>query len=99
MEKIENFKKELNDLLTKYPDLPEMTITIRPRVSFDEKKPQTTFISPGKNTVPLPYFPTPSNPPYYAGVTTATGIADTVSGVPKITNARIEEMKQMTETA
>lgn len=36
---MEEFKRELNLLLAKYPDLPEFTITISPRVKIEFKQP------------------------------------------------------------
>lgn len=33
---MDEFKKELSELLAKYPDLPEFSITIRPRIVIKE---------------------------------------------------------------
>lgn len=52
---MEDFKKELNVLLTKYPDLPEFTITIRPRLTVEMGN-----VRPG--IVPLnPFYPASSS--------------------------------------
>ena len=34
---MEAFKKELNTLLDKYPELPEFTLTVRPRIVIESK--------------------------------------------------------------
>lgn len=42
---LDKFKKELDVLLAKYGDLPEITLTIRPRVSIEVAKPPA-FVVP-----------------------------------------------------
>ncbi len=43
---MEQFQKELDTLLTKYPNLPEFTITIRPRVVISVKSEITSTTLP-----------------------------------------------------
>lgn len=38
MEKIKEFQRDLDTLLAKYPDLPELTLTVRPRIVIDIKE-------------------------------------------------------------
>lgn len=45
---MEDFTRELNILLQKYPDLPEFSLTVRPRVTIEIKK----------SVVPLPMYAT-----------------------------------------
>lgn len=64
----EEFKKELDVLLMKYPDLPEFSLKVRPRVSFEiasEKK----YVPPAPQKVLTPMIgetvlPPPSNAPF-----------------------------------
>ncbi len=52
---MDSFQKELNELLIKYPELPEFTLTVRPRVTISIKRddhmiPSKTFVE----VVPVP---------------------------------------------
>ncbi len=42
---MDNFTKELNELLIKYPDLGEFSIHIHPRVTIDVQKPNTLLVN------------------------------------------------------
>ncbi len=52
---MDEFQKELNTLLQKYPDLPEFTLTVRPRVTIEVKKVQELIpvTLPKLSTVPV----------------------------------------------
>lgn len=69
---MDEFKRELNDLLLKHQDLPEFTITIRPRftiVTKEEKAPvQAVPVPP-----PVPSVP-PTTPPLAGEVDIATSL-------------------------
>jgi len=42
---MEDFKKQLEKLLLKFPNLPEFTLTVRPRVSIDVAKKDTPVVT------------------------------------------------------
>ncbi len=49
---MEEFKQKLNELLLQFPDLPEITLTIRPRISIDENKELKPLTSKGTTSLP-----------------------------------------------
>ncbi len=57
---IEDFKKRLEKLLLKFPELPEFTLTVRPRVSIDVEKPKA--FTPSNSQVPATKFITNPHP-------------------------------------
>jgi len=45
---MEDFRKKLDALLTEYPDLPEFTLTVRPRIIIEIKNPKlSSELPPG----------------------------------------------------
>ncbi len=58
---MEQFTKELNELLTKYPDLPEFSLTVRPRLSIEIKSAIKSVI-PQISVTPVPMLANPLDP-------------------------------------
>lgn len=77
---IEEFKKQLEKLLLKFPNLPEFNLTVRPRVSIDVAKPEEAkkTYPPSKVEVPTPVsnpnIVIPSKDPIDVGLAMEKGI-------------------------
>ncbi len=88
---IEEFKRELNDLLLKYQDLPEMTMTIRPRVSFGVSFPTQL---PSQTQTPQ-VIPPVAGTPIKQPKTPITNVLDLEKSINPVILENIEKMTKI----